>query len=45
MTKCHSRASVCVNHAFYAQCICDYGYNGDGKAYCDGLCFIPLLLF
>ena len=36
MTTCHKYASECVNHAFYAECICDYGYAGNGKEYCDG---------
>jgi hypothetical protein len=34
--KCHSKASVCKNHFFRAQCICNYGYGGDGVKYCDG---------
>ncbi|CAF0704354.1 unnamed protein product [Brachionus calyciflorus] len=35
ITKCHIRASTCTNHFFYAECICDYGYNGNGRDYCD----------
>ncbi|RNA17936.1 suppressor of tumorigenicity 14 -like protein [Brachionus plicatilis] len=38
---CHSKASKCINHPFRAECICDFGYQGDGLHYCDecGLSF------
>lgn len=36
MTRCHDRASKCVNHPFYAECICDFGFNGNGREFCDG---------
>jgi hypothetical protein len=36
LTKCHNRASICVNRFFHAQCLCDRGYAGNGKDYCDG---------
>ena len=36
LARCHKYASVCVNHAFRAECVCDYGFNGNGKEYCDG---------
>ncbi|CAF0860159.1 unnamed protein product [Brachionus calyciflorus] len=35
LSKCHSKASTCINHAFRAECICDYGYQGDGYSFCD----------
>lgn len=35
MMKCNSKASTCINYPFYAECICDYGYQGNGKEYCD----------
>jgi plasminogen len=40
-TKCHERASTCIDRADGPQCICDYGYAGDGLTYCDecGLTF------
>ena len=37
LTICHSRASKCVNYPFFSHCLCDYGFNGDGKKYCDGI--------
>ncbi|CAF1100751.1 unnamed protein product, partial [Brachionus calyciflorus] len=34
-TKCHKKASMCINRfPFWAQCICDIGYAGNGKSYC-----------
>ncbi|CAF0933942.1 unnamed protein product [Brachionus calyciflorus] len=33
-TKCHENAK-CINHAFYAECVCDYGYAGNGRDHCD----------
>ena len=33
--RCHKNASICVNNIFYAECVCDYGYAGDGIKYCD----------
>ncbi|CAF0860141.1 unnamed protein product [Brachionus calyciflorus] len=33
--KCHSKASKCINNWFKVECICDYGYQGDGFKYCD----------
>ena len=36
LTICHSRAHKCVNYFFRAHCLCDYGFNGDGKKFCDG---------
>ena len=34
-TKCHSLA-MCVNKPFYADCVCKYGYAGNGRDHCDG---------
>jgi hypothetical protein len=34
--KCHKKASTCINRLFKAECVCDFGYNGDGLNYCDG---------
>lgn len=35
MTKCHKNASLCINRfPFWAQCICDLGYAGNGKSHC-----------
>ncbi|CAF0914930.1 unnamed protein product [Brachionus calyciflorus] len=33
-TKCHENAK-CINHPFYAECICDYGFPGNGRDHCD----------
>jgi hypothetical protein len=33
--KCHSKANTCKNEFFKANCICDYGFAGNGKDYCD----------
>ena len=33
--KCNSKASTCINRPFYAQCICDYGFVGNGRDYCE----------
>jgi hypothetical protein len=33
--RCHKNASICVNNIFYAECVCDYGFAGDGIKYCD----------
>ena len=41
-TRCHRFASTCVNRfPYYAQCICDEGYVGNGRTHCDpcGLTF------
>lgn len=35
MLKCHPKATKCINHPFKIECICDYGYQGDGIDYCD----------
>lgn len=36
ITLCHEKASICINHFFYGECVCDFGFNGNGKEYCDG---------
>jgi hypothetical protein len=33
LTKCHEKASGCINYPFRARCVCDYGYAGDGIKY------------
>lgn len=48
-TKCHPLAT-CVNTPFYADCVCNYGYAGNGRDHCDGklnqlFFFINLKLF
>lgn len=42
MVICHEKASKCLNHPFKAECICDFGYQGDGFYYCDecGLSYV-----
>ena len=44
-TKCNSKASICINRPFYAQCVCDWGYAGNGKEYCEGTSFDSLNFF
>ncbi|CAF1130289.1 unnamed protein product, partial [Brachionus calyciflorus] len=33
-TKCHENA-MCINHPFKAECVCNYGYAGNGLDHCD----------
>lgn len=39
MTICHQKALYCINRFFFADCVCRYGYSGDGRQYCDGKWF------
>ncbi|RNA25118.1 suppressor of tumorigenicity 14 -like protein, partial [Brachionus plicatilis] len=35
LKKCHKNASVCIDRfPFWAQCICDRGYAGNGRSHC-----------
>jgi hypothetical protein len=43
LAKCATHANQCINHAFKAECVCDYGYQGDGVNYCDGKRLRPYL--
>ncbi len=35
-TKCNKNAKCVNSRAFTAQCICNFGYSGNGKTKCDG---------
>ena len=37
--NCKGKPSHCINRGhFRAECVCDDGYSGDGKEFCDGKC-------
>lgn len=38
-TKCHANAT-CFNRPFESDCICNYGFSGDGIDHCDGKFFL-----
>ena len=35
MTTCNPNAK-CTNYPFFAKCECIYGFNGNGREFCDG---------
>jgi hypothetical protein len=45
MIGCSLNNTECINRIFKRDCICMYGFNGDGYKYCDGKVIIEMKLY